>query len=975
MVFTTQRLATRGYLQTERTLTATHDNLTAWAGIGAALGSLYGQISVPASVIGTLSVFAYLGCAEILHITTPAILSVEVFNMSVSTPVPTQWLPQTNASNPLSVIVSMQNSLHFLPWIGNIKDSQTIGLSNGTLYEEIQDFYAGEARVSAIGFNISCGYLKGSNTKSFRNGGAPRQWDITLDVVDDISVYATGPNILTVLSVQNNSIVLLTTSTVVDSEGGKGSSISLTPPMSTGLTTVTHVQCLRCFKTVVAQKGIIDAKSGRVDPESLSPNLQKTFSKWHVPDGSGSDNQFVNASLIGGSAWLDILSQAGDLTQSSVPMDTDLPSEISYLSFVDVFKVMSLRYLMDRLALDPWWILPESDPWLNGSSISGSNQTLSLQEIENALSSLVASAFWIGKELGGHIHPGNLSMKYTNNNDRGVITSNRPVLSSGIVDVQHFMLSARMNIGIGLCISIVLMIFAAGFCRGSSDSEKDSIQGTGILHTIWLFVRNPELHRMARIEFPSDHQLRIGGLARIQLVKPQPDEKPAEEDDRDSESEPNPICNKEDKTAPLPQGQCSRLNPKWFSAAACVGVLHVGLVLIHLALLAVWAAHHMEHKIIFRLDDQVVVSLITTILTTTLGTVTYFHSYYTQTKLASRGYWQTERTLTATHDNLAAWNGVGAAMSVVYNQFSIPASVTGSICILGYLASILILGVTTPALFSIQVFNLTLSSTMPTQGAPQLNKTDPKWVTSSLAILAHKLLSVTYTFIENSIDFISWIGNLDESHTVGLYNGTLYDAVAELTPTGGASAVSGIGFNITCGYLPGVQDITLLAEQFIDARFCVAGPNLLLLASLQPPDFDHESQDTWTESIILFTSNPILDSSDNSGYPVNLNPPMVVQSTTSSHLQLIKCSKSLVNQTAMVDSQSGTIIPASLRPNIHKNTSMWKPYSSPPHVDPLASNDSLINSNYWSGVLLGYGSAWPAEVYDNTSIDIPAIQE
>ncbi|KAF8145697.1 hypothetical protein K438DRAFT_1991562 [Mycena galopus ATCC 62051] len=77
----------------------------------------------------------------------------------------------------------------------------------------------------------------------------------------------------------------------------------------------------------------------------------------------------------------------------------------------------------------------------------------------------------------------------------------------------------------------------------------------------------------------------------------------------------------------------------------------------------------------------------------------------------------------------------------------------------------------------------------------------------------------------------------------------------------------------------------------------------------------------------------------------------------------------------MVNSQSGTIIPASLRPNIEKNTSMWKPYSSPPHVDPTASNDSLIDSNYWSGVLLGYGSAWPAEVYDNTSVDIPAIQE
>lgn len=56
------------------------------------------------------------------------------------------------------------HTLSFLPWIHNLDD--TIGLFNGSLYDVLQDinFGTGSADISAIGFNMTCGYLPGTNT-------------------------------------------------------------------------------------------------------------------------------------------------------------------------------------------------------------------------------------------------------------------------------------------------------------------------------------------------------------------------------------------------------------------------------------------------------------------------------------------------------------------------------------------------------------------------------------------------------------------------------------------------------------------------------------------------------------------------------------------------------------------------------------------------------------------------------------------
>ncbi|KAJ6509865.1 hypothetical protein DFH09DRAFT_846218, partial [Mycena vulgaris] len=56
LVFMTQKLAMLHNTHETRTLTAIHDNTVAWTGIGSAISTLLGQISVPASVISTLAV-------------------------------------------------------------------------------------------------------------------------------------------------------------------------------------------------------------------------------------------------------------------------------------------------------------------------------------------------------------------------------------------------------------------------------------------------------------------------------------------------------------------------------------------------------------------------------------------------------------------------------------------------------------------------------------------------------------------------------------------------------------------------------------------------------------------------------------------------------------------------------------------------------------------------------------------------------
>jgi hypothetical protein len=99
MIYVTQKLANRCNLVGYTTLTATHDNLLSWSGLGSAVNNLYLQLSVPASIIGTFSIAGYLGLTTVVHVTTPALVSVVTFNLSTSSAASTLGVPQWNGLN------------------------------------------------------------------------------------------------------------------------------------------------------------------------------------------------------------------------------------------------------------------------------------------------------------------------------------------------------------------------------------------------------------------------------------------------------------------------------------------------------------------------------------------------------------------------------------------------------------------------------------------------------------------------------------------------------------------------------------------------------------------------------------------------------------------------------------------------------------------------------------------------------------
>ena len=92
LVVTTQKLAMQGIFLKYQTLTATHDESTAWIGLGSALLVLWKQTRIAASVIGALWVTIYLIGISVLHISTPSLFNIQVFEQPNASTILTQKL-------------------------------------------------------------------------------------------------------------------------------------------------------------------------------------------------------------------------------------------------------------------------------------------------------------------------------------------------------------------------------------------------------------------------------------------------------------------------------------------------------------------------------------------------------------------------------------------------------------------------------------------------------------------------------------------------------------------------------------------------------------------------------------------------------------------------------------------------------------------------------------------------------------------
>ncbi|KAJ7496874.1 hypothetical protein FB451DRAFT_1386225 [Mycena latifolia] len=350
-----QTLSMRRNMQMNRTLTTTHDNAAAWTGIGSALLHAWYQKAVPASVLGVLTTTLYLADIMVLHITTPALFSVQAFNSSPSVPVSTtQSIPgwKWDISNFTddtwtNITVYTNGASAFLPFMGS---TDPVGLSNDTLYDVLS------SRTLGVNTDVANGI-----------------WTIEyLDRVFDI--HSTQPGLLNAGDIAEeqraNTLILYSTIPVLDSEGNNGTWIDLTIPMNSSFSTL---QFFECSQSAIFQNATVDAQTGQL---LATPRVDRSHSTWAPYSGppglDPTDPSVLNSTgIILVDAWAMYFDT---MAASSISLELEVDLSPPFLSVADQYLAQKLNLLAVDQGERPTFV--------------------ALHEVENALSSLVTSFLW-----------------------------------------------------------------------------------------------------------------------------------------------------------------------------------------------------------------------------------------------------------------------------------------------------------------------------------------------------------------------------------------------------------------------------------------------------------------------------------------------------------------------------------------------------------------------------------------------------
>ncbi|KAJ7318429.1 hypothetical protein DFH08DRAFT_1086636 [Mycena albidolilacea] len=474
LVFVTQRLWTRRSLRTHRTLTATHDSAAAWTGIGSALVQLWSQRTTPRSIIGVLSVFLYLANILVLHITTPALFTFEIFNSTRLFNVATRSLPSLD-------------SFSQVYW-SNLDNASTaiLGLKDGTLYDVIDvNSGAGNVTVDATGFGITCGYLTGIDINAQPTGDSESSFEhgMIRPLFDTLFPLPGTPNFVDFYS----------TIPIIDSNKYLHAVTNVAPPLDTFANPISSLQVFRCSQSLVKQKAVVDVHTRQI--LAVEPDIHKTTSTW-LPHTGQNDTTF---NATDNWHWL-----YADIPQTTFDLDAGGNTSAITTSIADI-------YLNKELTLQP-----------AGEKVAP--RTVKLHDLENTLSSIIASMFW----TLGHIPPQPILVS-TNDSTIQISASDSEAttLRRGNAEFTEVSTQWRLDSDIiatagGLAASVAPLLLSLQYYLSPQRHKHDPdhpIDGTGILQALWLFRHHPELEtQLDQVENPTEANLREAGIVRTRLV-------------------------------------------------------------------------------------------------------------------------------------------------------------------------------------------------------------------------------------------------------------------------------------------------------------------------------------------------------------------------------------------------------------------------------------------------------------------------
>ncbi|EIW84538.1 hypothetical protein CONPUDRAFT_163637 [Coniophora puteana RWD-64-598 SS2] len=551
LVYYTQRLATRRAFKRSQTLTALHDQMSAWIGLGSAAMALFDQYTLPASVVGTCSIMLYLGLITVIHITTPTLITLEptelpitsLINTTLGTPNLTSFIPWTEpgTDNPDQLIEIMSPLMSVLGPSGDGTHSDllvTTGLANGTLYDVVEPNNASQPiRVNATTFDVSCGYLSdfqiqwkpATNTEfSYQTSRMP-SFNISNGLLSwtDLTIADLAPSSLRVMTQSSRGVTLnltrlvkpspynifVSTVNFTDSSGSAGHIISLPGGMNPNADNWQRIWTLQMIGCTLD----ISHSFMEVDPTTRTlaePNYAalRNSSKWEawippptVKPPSRIDQAMLDLWPYAFQAAAPSSYVAGLITMDPAQIAATIPSNVAVLNVIE--KYLALTLDLFPVTNSKRYVIPEDYP---------PPPPLTLHHLENALSSATAASFYAAL----HSQPTALDNTRMLPDNSAIINATMSGTSEMLYMVSASRLSFNMiNIAVGLAASTILLALAISLVR-DLDGPEPLVCGAGILQTMWLAHGDPEfLDRVSRVGEPTTEELRKAGMEVVRLGK------------------------------------------------------------------------------------------------------------------------------------------------------------------------------------------------------------------------------------------------------------------------------------------------------------------------------------------------------------------------------------------------------------------------------------------------------------------------
>ncbi|KAF8554057.1 hypothetical protein OG21DRAFT_1581203 [Imleria badia] len=461
LVCMTQQLALSDVMARKQTLTAVHDIIGAWRGIGAAFSTLWQQTKVASSPFAILLILVYLSCISGLHVISSSVIQFEAFNNTVTSVVPSTVALPPPSVNPSDLTWDTISPLtSFWPLLTAAKGlTGTAAWNSGSRSYSVNVSGLGQVAlpVSELGVANSVNWISLNKGNPITLVGGSYDYYLPDSTHPNYVVY----EVSTGMELGNLTGKVLQVDSQVNTQNSTGNGQQL------NISGTSYF--VACVLNATTKAPYVPMQDGKITgPQILSNNPETELWTVWSPHATTELTQMFNYAQIGfplTDYFCQTLQQFGGA------------KECLYIDSSDIYT---------NSLLNISWVSP----------IPQAPITLQQNEIQNAVSQTAALFLWLGTQgsNGGFQHV----------QGESIITN----------DILEYRLNVYIApVAVGLLASIILLVITVWiFHIPHSTHFTQPLTCSGILGLMWISAKSKPLQDiMKRTNYAIPDQLRLKG--------------------------------------------------------------------------------------------------------------------------------------------------------------------------------------------------------------------------------------------------------------------------------------------------------------------------------------------------------------------------------------------------------------------------------------------------------------------------------